>query len=798
MIKQKMKKVLSLFILSVIVVISMIGCKQAETATEILMQKISIEDAHEKLGDSNWIFLDSRKIADYEANHIDGAISIDMESVLENKEEAKARIAENIPSFNNNNIIIICYTGNKYAKVTTAALKDNGYDMSKVWTLDGGQKAWDEKYNVVENKIQNPKSTNGDLSEDGVIVTDIDMTSYAKGKTVRVWIPIAQSNEHQEVGEAIYEAPGASNVSMNFDENGNKMLYIEWDKNVEPNKRKASVSFYAKRYNIVRPDLVESGDIPSDIKNKYLSASGTVPITGGVKEKAEEITQGKTTILEKTRAIYDWIIENMNRDNEVRGCGLGDVDRLLTVLSGKCTDINSVFIGLTRSVGIPSREMFGIRINADNITGNQHCWAEFYLPGTGWVAADPADVLKAVLTNKWDKKQQETLDLQEFYFGSNDEKRIELSAGRDIVLNPKQNGPALNNFGYPYAEVDDEILDCWDPAQFIYQISFKKGVESVELPKNRVYVNARYVKSVIDGQQPESNNYVIAYVNYPGEADDNYKKGHIPGSIVVGDVDVEDATGSEEGAYNLLKAEEMEKIALGRGIDKDTTVILYGDDVNGVARVAYGYLWLGVENVKILNGGFKAWENEKFDIETKENKKDAKSSFGVSVPAHPEYWLSLDDTLKQLKENKNFKLVSIRSYEEFIGETSGYNYMDKAGEPEGAVWGKSAKTAGDVAYLCNDDGTVKELGGMKKVWTDEGSDFDVDENYCAFYCGTGWRACPPFLAMYQEGKTNMTIYDGGWYEYLFHDDLSAQVGDPKKGNVEIMTVGELPTGKAAK
>ena len=68
------------------------------------------------------------------------------------------------------------------------------------------------------------------------------------------------------------------------------------------------------------------------------------------------------------------------------------------------------------------------------------------------------------------------------------------------------------------------------------------------LAKNRVYVNARYVKSVIDNEQPESKNYVIAYVNYGAEPDDAYKKAHIPGAIVVGDVDVEDATGSKEGA----------------------------------------------------------------------------------------------------------------------------------------------------------------------------------------------------------------------------------------------------------
>ena len=325
------------------------------------------------------------------------------------------------------------------------------------------------------------------------------------------------------------------------------------------------------------------------------------------------------------------------------------------------------------------------------------------------------------------------------------------------------------------------------------------NVPAVPVAKNRVYVDANYVKTLIDGRQPESSNYVIAYVNYGGEADDDYKKAHIPGAIVVGDVDVEDATGSEEGAYNLLKADEMEKIALSRGIDKDTVVVLYGGDVNGVARVAYGYLWLGVENVKILNGGLDAWKKSGFATESdSEHKKNAKTSFGVKTPAHPEYWVSLDEAVDKLTNDSNFKLVSIRSYDEFIGNTSGYNYMDKAGEPLGAVWAKSARTAGDVADICHSDGTVMELSEMKKVWQDAGNDFDVDNNFLAFYCGTGWRACPPFLAMYQDGHKNMAVYDGGWYEYLFHNDLPVQVGDPQKGEVETTTVGKLPTGKAAK
>ena len=112
----------------------------------------------------------------------------------------------------------------------------------------------------------------------------------------------------------------------------------------------------------------------------------------------------------------------------------GDVRALLTTQSGKCTDINSVFVGLCRAVDIPAREMFGVRMNADDITGNQHCWAEFYLNGTGRVSADPADVLKAVLKGGWTKDQQETKDKAEYCWGGLDSQRVQLSAGRDITL----------------------------------------------------------------------------------------------------------------------------------------------------------------------------------------------------------------------------------------------------------------------------------------------------------------------------------------------------------------------------
>ena len=327
--------------------------------------------------------------------------------------------------------------------------------------------------------------------------------------------------------------------------------------------------------------------------------------------------------------------------------------------------------------------------------------------------------------------------------------------------------------------------------------SIETTVEAVD--QRRVYVTADWVKSVIDGQQPESTNYVVLEVSYGATKDDSpsYNDGHIPGAIHASIMEVEDATGDEVGAYNLLAADQIRDYALSHGITKDTTVIMYaGDgDNSGVARHAYGYLYLGVENVKILNGNLDAWTNAGYELETTANEGTAATDFGVEVPAHPEYWVSIEDAKDRVANEEGFKLVSIRAKEEWLGETSGYNYMSKAGEPQGAVWGKGCDTAFDVNGFVNEDGTVKELDEVLATeWADV--DFTVD-NHLSFYCGTGWRATVPFMIMYQEGYDNISVYDGGWYQWIMKADYPVQVGDPASDTCVYTTVGELSDDKAA-
>lgn len=314
-------------------------------------------------------------------------------------------------------------------------------------------------------------------------------------------------------------------------------------------------------------------------------------------------------------------------------------------------------------------------------------------------------------------------------------------------------------------------------------------VEAVD--KRKVYVGADWVKSVIDGEQEESADYVILEAAWGEIADDkDYTQGHIPGALHMNTDSVE----SEE-FWNYRSAEEVEKLLKEYGITKDTTVITYGNtpEIAADDRVAVLLLWAGVENVKNLSGGLDAWKKAGYELETKINEPVAtEKDFGTSIPAHPEYVLSIDEVKERLANEEGFRLVSIRSKKEFLGETSGYGYIDRAGEPLGAIWGHDTD---DKSYN-NADGTIVGLDTLNKYLAEYGA--STDDNDLAFYCGTGWRACVPFLIGYENGLDNVYLYDGGWYQWQMDPENPVQLGEPGSADYQEVKVSDLSTDKAAK
>jgi transglutaminase-like putative cysteine protease len=311
-------------------------------------------------------------------------------------------------------------------------------------------------------------------SASGRIVMEFDLSAQPQGQEAKLWIPYPVSSQYQDISDIDINGDYAESAVYADKKFRNPILYARWDKDAK--SRKLSFSFTAVRQEVVRRDfpVEESAWSPVDYQ-RWLLPTSLGPVDGPVKTLADKITAGKTTVRERAKAIYDWICENMYRDPDTIGCGKGNVCDLLQKPGGKCTDIHSVFVALCRAAGIPAREIFGIRLgkkDGQDISKWQHCWAEFFLPGYGWVPVDPADVRKMMLKQNLKPGDAKTLEYRRYFWGAWDACRVQLAMGRDLILTPPQAAGPLNTFGYPYAEMDGKPLDFYQPKTFGYKIIY--------------------------------------------------------------------------------------------------------------------------------------------------------------------------------------------------------------------------------------------------------------------------------------------------------------------------------------
>lgn len=222
----------------------------------------------------------------------------------------------------------------------------------------------------------------------------------------------------------------------------------------------------------------------------FLRPTHLLPTDGIVKETADQITAGAKTDIDKARAIYEWIVENTFRDPKTQGCGLGDIRFMLESknLGGKCADLNALYVGLARASGLPARDAYGIRVAkselgykslgaaTENVSKAQHCRAEVYLNGCGWVPVDPADVRKVVLEEPPGNRplNDEMVEkARKRLFGSWEMNWIAFNFAHDVAL-PGSSGKELPFLMYPQAETADGRLDSLNPDSFKYQITAKE------------------------------------------------------------------------------------------------------------------------------------------------------------------------------------------------------------------------------------------------------------------------------------------------------------------------------------
>ncbi len=313
-----------------------------------------------------------------------------------------------------------------------------------------------------------------------------------KGPT-RVWIPLplAEDSDYQQTRKNEWHAPVGKAALFRDDHYGVTMVSAEWPEGATPVLLVTSV--VATRDRAV--DLAARGGtqaLAPALRALYTAPTRLIPTDGIVAETARKIVTGvpAEAPIARAHAVYEWIVENTFRDPKVKGCGVGDIKALLDSqnLGGKCADLNALFVGLLRSLGIPARDVYGIRVaesqrgthslgKSGDITHAQHCRAEFFADGFGWIPVDPADVRKLVLEEPpgnlaLDDPRVKTLRARAF--GDWEMNWIAYNTGHDVAL-PGSTHPPLGFLLYPQAETADGRVDCLDALKFEYQIDSRES-----------------------------------------------------------------------------------------------------------------------------------------------------------------------------------------------------------------------------------------------------------------------------------------------------------------------------------
>jgi transglutaminase-like putative cysteine protease len=323
------------------------------------------------------------------------------------------------------------------------------------------------------------------------ITTRVDVLEPA-GVT-RAWLPVAVVNaEYQRtlgdrwsgnarVMRVVTERKyGAGMLYAEFAD-GQAAPFVELTSRVRTQSR--AVDWSRKRAVAEDPVTLSSWTEPTEL----------MPTDGIVRTTAEEVTQGRTTDVDKVKAVYDWILANTYREPTVRGCGVGDIKTMLETrnFGGKCGDINALFVGLVRAVGVPARDIYGIRVapsafgykalgaGSADISKAQHCRAEVFLKDYGWVAMDPADVGKVAReeTTEWLKMDHPLVEaVRPKLFGGWEGNWMAFNTAHDVALPGSTKGGRLGFLMYPQAETAEGRRDSLDPGTFKYTITAREIV----------------------------------------------------------------------------------------------------------------------------------------------------------------------------------------------------------------------------------------------------------------------------------------------------------------------------------
>ena len=320
----------------------------------------------------------------------------------------------------------------------------------------------------------------------------------------------------------------------------------------------------------------------------------------------------------------------------------------------------------------------------------------------------------------------------------------------------------------------------------IYVYDMNKWADDAGLPMEKyknyqLIVPASITKDLIDEKKPETfenaKNIKIVEASW-GEEKTSYANGHIPTSFHVNTDEIEPPALEPPMMWMLADDETLAKFAVKYGFTKEDTVIVTGKEPMAAYRVATVLRYIGIEDVRVLNGGTTAWPMAGYELETTSNNAEAGTDFGGAIPGNLDVIDTMEETKAGLKTPDQFTLVDNRTWDEHIGESSGYSYHDKKGRIPGAVFGYAGKTDSySLDYYRNIDKTMRNANEFLDLWKKQGID---TTKHLSFMCGSGWRVAEIYTYANVVGIEDIAIFSDGWIGWSNEPNNSIETGEPKK------------------
>ncbi len=313
-------------------------------------------------------------------------------------------------------------------------------------------------------KIEPLKYEGSGRKVDFTYLVTIELDKAAKAP-VDIFLPLASSNEKQEVLRQTVRANGIPGIIKTDAKYGNRFWHGRLEKPGGTSSIQISVDYTVKR-DVFRHPLQLSG-VSAKVYSRgelaqwqaFLEPNRLTPTSGPFIDRVrKDLPQGGKTPLERARIIYDFVIDNMTYKKTGKGWGNGSTEWACSKKYGNCTDFHALFISLARAEGIPARFGIGFPIPEDKAAGKisgYHCWVDFYLPSAGWFPIDASEA--------WKNPKRRDL-----YFGTQPADRVAFTVGRDLRLGDAHKSEPLNYFIYPHLEVGGKPYDRWQ-ASFAFK-----------------------------------------------------------------------------------------------------------------------------------------------------------------------------------------------------------------------------------------------------------------------------------------------------------------------------------------